>query len=232
MLKVRKSNERGPAEHGWLSSKHSFSFADYYDPAHMGFRDLRVINEDWIDANRGFPMHPHRDMEILTYVVQGSLAHKDSGGNAAAILPGEVQRMSAGTGVLHSEFNPEKKDRTHLLQIWILPKKMGVPFSYAQKDFTPALSKGGLTLVASEEGRDGSISINQDVDLYAARPRAGASFEHALRAGRHGWLQLVKGDLVVNGVALKPGDAVAASGEPSLKIEVASDAEFLLFDLN
>jgi len=232
MMQVRKSNERGGADHGWLKAKHSFSFADYYDPQNMGFRDLRVINEDQVAAGAGFPTHGHADMEIITYVVKGKLEHKDSMGNTAAVLPGEVQHMSAGTGVRHSEYNPSATEELKLLQIWIMPAKRGLKPSYGQKSFTKELDSGKLILTVSQDGRDGSIPINQDADLYAARPKKGNDLQFELRDGRYAWIQVVKGSLIVNGQSLSQGDAVAMTEEPLLKISPQEDAEFLLFDLN
>jgi redox-sensitive bicupin YhaK (pirin superfamily) len=231
MLKVKKSNQRGRGDHGWLQSKFSFSFADYYDPAEMGFRALRVINEDHIAAGGGFPMHPHRDMEIITYVVAGELQHKDSHGFSEVIRPGEVQRMSAGSGVTHSEFNPSKDTAIHLLQIWIIPNKGGGKYGYDQKSFNDALAGGGKILTISETGRDGSIAIQQDADLFVARPKAGGKLSHELRPGRHVWHQVVKGAITVNGEALSAGDAISGTEEKVLEIAAGQDSEFLLFDL-
>jgi redox-sensitive bicupin YhaK (pirin superfamily) len=232
MLKLKRSNERGRGDHGWLKSRFSFSFADYYDPAAMGFRALRVINEDHVAPDSGFPMHPHRDMEIITYVVEGELRHKDSHGYSEVIRPGEVQRMSAGTGVFHSEFNPSSDAPVHLLQIWILPDKTGIPFGYGQKSFEKDLAEKKLVLAVSGTGRDGSIAINQDADLYVSRPKAGDRVPFELRPGRHAWLQVVKGRLRVNGEELAPGDAVYGSEEKLLEIEAREAGEFLLFDLD
>lgn len=231
MLKVKKSNQRGRGDHGWLKSNFSFSFADYYDPAAMGLRALRVINEDHIAPGGGFPMHPHRDMEIITYVVAGELQHKDSHGFSEVIRPGEVQRMSAGSGVTHSEFNPSRENAIHLLQIWIIPNKGGGPYGYDQKSFVDALAGGGKVLAVSETGRNGSIAIQQDADLFVARPRAGGKIAHELRSGRHAWLQVVKGSLTVNGEALAAGDAIYGTDEKNLEIAANADSEFLLFDL-
>ncbi len=231
MLKVKKSHERGRGNHGWLESSFSFSFADYYDPEAMGFRALRVINEDHIVGGAGFPMHPHRDMEIITYLVNGELAHKDSHGNSSTIRPGEVQRMSAGTGVQHSEYNPQPDRRAHLLQIWILPNKTGSAFSYGQKSFEKELEEKKLVLTVSNDGRDGSIPIQQDADLYVSRPKKGDRVAFELRPSRYAWLQLVKGGVRVNGNDLEPGDAIYGSGEKLLEIEAGEASEFLLFDL-
>jgi redox-sensitive bicupin YhaK (pirin superfamily) len=231
MITVRKSNERGHAEHGWLDSYHTFSFADYYDPAHTHFRDLRVINEDYVAPEMGFGMHPHRDMEIITYVVSGALQHKDSMGNTAVMRGGDVQRISAGTGILHSEINASTKEPVHLLQIWILPDRKGVKPGYAEKSYARAAT-GKLHLVASKTGRDGSIPINQDAELYLGKLATGETIAQVLGAKRHGWLQLIKGELNVNGTKLQPGDAAAIKETEKVILTAAADAEFLLFDLN
>jgi len=231
MITVRKSKERGHAEHGWLDSYHTFSFADYYDPAHTHFRDLRVINEDFVAPEMGFGMHPHRDMEIITYVVSGALQHKDSMGNTAVMRAGDVQRISAGTGILHSEVNASAKEPVHLLQIWILPDHKGATPRYAEKSFATAAA-GKLHLVASKTGRDGSIPINQDAALYLGKLAEGGAAQHELGARRHAWVQLIQGDLSVNGAKLQAGDAAAVSGAEALELQAVSPAEFLLFDLN
>lgn len=231
MLQLRRSHERGMADHGWLKSRHTFSFADYHDPAHMGFRALRVINEDHIQGGTGFGAHPHRDMEIISYVVSGALQHQDSMGNKTVIRPGEVQTMSAGTGVVHSEHNPLPNEDTHLLQIWILPKARGGTPRYGQKSFEAELDSGRMTLVVSQDGRDGSIGIKQDADLYIARPRPNENLEFRVRPGRGAWVQVVQGRLMVNGTEVLAGDALAFEDEELLKIETASQSEFLLFDL-
>ena len=231
MITVRKSDERGHAEHGWLDSHHTFSFADYYDPAHTHFRDLRVINEDYVAPEMGFGMHPHRDMEIITYVVSGALQHKDSMGNTAVMRGGDVQRISAGTGILHSEINASTKEPVHLLQIWIIPDRKGVTPGYAEKSYAQA-APGKLHLVASKTGRDGSISINQNANLYLGKLTAGETIAQVLGAKRHGWLQLIKGELNVNGTRLQPGDAAAIKETEKVILTAAADAEFLLFDLN
>jgi hypothetical protein len=231
MITVRKSNERGHAEHGWLDSYHTFSFADYYDPAHTHFRDLRVINEDFVAPEMGFGMHPHRDMEIITYVVSGALQHKDSMGNTAVMRAGDVQRISAGTGILHSEVNASTKEPVHLLQIWIFPDHKGAKPGYAEKSYAQA-APGKLHLVASKTGRDGSIPINQDAGLYLGKLAAGETVAQVLGAKRHGWLQLIKGELNVNGTKLHPGDAAAISETEKVILTAAAPAEFLLFDLN
>jgi redox-sensitive bicupin YhaK (pirin superfamily) len=231
MITVRRSSERGHAERGWLKSFHTFSFADYYDPRFMGFHDLRVINEDWIAGGQGFPTHPHKDMEIITYVISGELSHKDSLGNGAAIRPGEVQRMSAGTGIRHSEFNSKKDEETHLLQIWILPEEEGLRPGYAQKNFADKLATEQLVLTVSRDGRDGSLTMNQDADFYVAKWGKADSFDFKARSGRKFWLQVVNGQLLMNGNKLEPGDAAAVSDEPTLRISSTGPAEFLLFDL-
>jgi hypothetical protein len=231
MIQLRKSNERGHADHGWLDSYHTFSFADYHDPRHVQFRNLRVINEDVVAPGQGFGMHPHRDMEIITYVVSGALQHRDSMGNTAIMRAGDVQRISAGTGILHSEFNASAKEPVHLLQIWILPDRHGLEPSYAEKSFASA-ALGRLHLAASKTGRDGSIAINQETDLFLGKLEAGASIEHPFAPRRHGWLQLVKGRLDVNGAALGPGDAAALSEVSALSLTAREAAEFLFFDLN
>ena len=231
MITLRKSDDRGHAQHGWLDSYHTFSFADYYDPAQTHFRDLRVINEDFVAPEMGFGMHPHRDMEIITYVVSGALRHSDSMGNTAVMRAGDVQRISAGSGILHSEVNDSTRDPVHLLQIWILPDRKGATPGYAEKSFAKAES-GKLHLVASKGGRDGSIAINQDAGLYLGKLNEGDTVKHTLGAGRHGWLQLIKGDLNVNGTKLEPGDAAAVKDADAVVLTAARPAEFLFFDLN
>ena len=231
MIQIRKSLERGNADHGWLNSYHTFSFADYHDPRFMGFRQLRVINEDRVQPGRGFGTHPHRDMEIISYVLDGALEHKDSLGTGSIIRPGEVQRMSAGTGVTHSEFNHSKSSVVHFLQIWLLPEKEGLPPSYEQREFPPAQRRDQLRLVAARDGRDGAVTIHQDVDLYAALLSPGTSVEHSLRAGRHAWLQVAAGEVTLNGKNLAAGDGAAVSDESSVRIEAIESSEVLLFDL-
>ncbi len=232
MINIRRSSERGHANHGWLDTNFSFSFADYYDPQFMGFRDLRVINEDRIEPGQGFPKHGHRDMEIITYMISGELSHRDSMGNGETIRPSEVQRMTAGTGVLHSEFSSET-DKTHLLQIWILPEKTNLQPGYEQKLFSSEEKQGKLRLIASRGGDDGSVHINQDVQLYASILNAGEEVSHDLTVGRHAWAQVISGSLDVNGQQLLVGDGAAISAETSLKIRsIADNTEFLLFDLN
>jgi quercetin 2,3-dioxygenase len=231
MIQMRKSNERGHAEHGWLDSYHSFSFADYYDPKHTNFRSLRVINEDRVAPEMGFSMHPHRDMEIITYVVGGALRHRDSMGNTAVMRAGDVQRISAGTGILHSEINDSPKEPVHLLQIWIMPDHKEATPAYAEKSFARA-EPGRLHLVASKSGREGSIAINQDADLFLGKFRKGDTARHLILAERHAWLQLIQGELDANGARLTSGDAVAISDADSLTISATKPSDFLLFDLN
>lgn len=228
-MRIRAGNERGYADHGWLRSRHTFSFADYFDPEHMGFRTLRVINEDRVQAGQGFGTHGHEEMEIISYVLDGEMAHKDSTGNGAVMRPGDVQRMSAGTGVLHSEFNHSSEQELHFLQIWIMPTRRGIAPNHEQKAFPPQQRQGQWRRVVSPDGRDDSVSINQDVNLYLGRFAAGEQAE--LPSVRHAWLHVAKGEAVINGKMLAAGDAAAFSpGEP---IEVAGqrDAELLLFDL-
>ena len=232
MIKIRRSKERGHANHGWLDTYHSFSFADYCDPANMGFRDLRVINEDFIEAAQGFPTHGHRDMEIITYVIDGEISHRDSMGNGETIRRHDVQRMTAGTGVLHSEYS-SPKERTHILQIWILPEKRNLQPSYEQTYFAPEEKLGKLKLVASRGGDDGSVHINQDVKLYSSILASGEEVSIELAAGRHAWVQLVSGSVDLNGERLEPGDGAAISEELTLSLKSLADGtEFLLFDLN
>jgi redox-sensitive bicupin YhaK (pirin superfamily) len=231
MIQVRKSNERGHAEHGWLDSYHTFSFADYHDPAHVQFGALRVINEDYVAPQQGFGMHPHRDMEIITYVISGALRHRDSMGNTAVMRGGDVQRISAGTGILHSEFNDSADEPVHLLQIWLMPDRQGAQPGYAEKSFAN-VAKGKLHLVASKTGRDGSIPINQETDLFLGKLAAGDTLAHPLAPGRHAWLQVVEGALQVNGQTVAAGDGVALSEVPAVLIEATRQADFLLFDLN
>lgn len=231
MIKIRKSRERGFANHGWLQSFHTFSFADYYDPNHMEFGNLRVINEDKIAAGAGFGKHPHKDMEIITYVISGALAHEDSMGNASAILAGEVQIMSAGTGVFHSEFNHSKTEETHLLQIWILPKEKQIAPRYDQKSFVKSLEKNDLVLVVSGSGRDGSIVINQDVEIFLGKFAAERSLDFKVKVGRKIWVQVISGDILVNGLMLKDGDAAAIENEDLVSLKAQKNSEFLLFDL-
>ena len=231
MITLRKAGDRGHANHGWLDTHFTFSFADYYDPQHMGFRTLRVINEDTIAGGGGFGEHPHRDMEIITCVLSGALEHKDSMGNGRIIRPGEFQYMAAGTGVTHSEFNPSPTEPVHLLQIWILPDRKGVKPAYAEKSFARAAS-GKLYLAASKSGRDGSIPINQDADVFVGKLAAGDKISHTLKPGRHAWLHVADGDVELNGLLLAAGDGVALSEEAAIKLIGKSPAQVLLFDLN
>ena len=231
MLTLRLADARGHARNDWLDSRHTFSFADYYDPQQMGFRALRVINEDRVQPGRGFATHHHEDMEIVTYVLEGALAHRDSLGNGATIEPGEVQRMSAGTGIDHSEFNHSRDALVHLLQIWILPERRGLDPGYEQRAFPLAASRDALLLVASRDGRDGSVTVHQNVSMFAGRLAAGERIEHVLGAGRHAWLQVARGSLDVNGQRLHAGDGLAASEEARLTIAASDESEVLLFDL-
>ena len=231
MMTIRKANERGHAEHGWLDTYHTFSFADYYDPQWMGFRDLRVINDDLVMPGMGFGTHPHRDMEIITYILSGALEHKDSMGNGRVIRPGEVQYMAAGTGVQHSEFNPSGDEAVHLLQIWIQPDTKGVKPRYGEKSFTNAPA-GKLHLVTSKTGRDGSIAIHQDADLWLARLDAGNRVTHELANGRHAWMHVAEGEVSLNGKKLSSGDAAAVSRESTLELSATKPSQVLLFDLN
>jgi len=230
MITLRRSNERGHAEHGWLQTYHTFSFADYYDPQWMGFRTLRVINDDVVAPHMGFGMHPHRDMEIITYILSGQLAHKDSMGNGRVITPGEFQYMSAGDGVLHSEQNPGS-DPVHLLQIWIVPDEKGVKPAYAEKSMKGA-PEGALHLITSKSGRNGSMAIHQDADLWLAKLNAEQSVTHPLAAGRNAWLHVAEGDITLNGQPMTGGDAAAISGESALQIAGRGESQVLLFDLN
>lgn len=233
MIQVRRSSERGHADHGWLNTFHTFSFADYYDPEFMGFRALRVINEDWVKPGMGFGMHGHRDMEIITYVLEGELAHRDSMGNGSSIQLGEVQRMSAGTGVRHSEFNHSKKDWVHLLQIWLLPETEGITPSYEQKTFDDLEKRGKFRLIASPDASDGSVKIHQDAKVYASVLGEGEKAQHAFDEGRYGWLQVARGSVTVGGTTLSAGDGAAIAKEQSIEVAAANGAksEVLLFDL-
>src|SRR3974390_2629985 len=233
MITIRPSAERGRGNYGWLDTYYSFSFANYYDPKHMGFRDLRVINEDWVSAHNGFGSHPHRDMEIITYIVDGELSHRDSTGREATIKQNDVQRMSAGTGVVHSEYNNSDAP-VHLLQIWLLPEADGLKPSYEDRTFSRAEKVDQLRLIATHDGREGSTRINQDAKVYASLLSNSKSIELPLQAGRHAWVQLISGELDVNRTRLKKGDGAAISGESKLALASVSGngaAEFLLFDL-
>lgn len=231
MFAIRRAQDRGHADHGWLNTYHTFSFADYYDPAFMGFRALRVINEDRVQPGQGFGTHPHRDMEILSYVLGGGLQHRDSMGNGSVIRPGEVQRMSAGTGVTHSEFNASRSEIVHFLQIWLLPAQRGLAPGYEQKAIDPATLQGRLALVASPDGRDGSVTIHSDVCLYVGRFDSGASAELPLSKGRHGWVHVARGKVRVGGHDLEAGDGAALSEETAVLIEGVDAGEVLVFDL-
>jgi redox-sensitive bicupin YhaK (pirin superfamily) len=231
MITVRKSAERGHFKIDWLDSRHTFSFGEYYDPRFLGFSALRVINEDVVAPGAGFPTHPHRDMEIITYVLEGELEHRDSLGTGAVIRPGEVQRMSAGTGIRHSEFNPSEEKPTKLLQIWLLPDRKGVAPSYEQTAFPDEERRGKLRLVASPDGREGSVTIHQDTRLYATLLAPGTNVKHTLADKRVAWVQVARGDITVNGVALQAGDGAAISKEAVLDIAAQKDAEVLLFDM-
>lgn len=231
MTTLRPGNERGHANHGWLDSYHTFSFANYYDPQHMGFRALRVINEDWVQPSAGFGAHSHRDMEIITYVLEGALEHKDSLGTGAIIMPGEAQRMSAGTGITHSEFNHSKSESVHLLQIWIIPDQQGLQPSYEQRTFPLEEKLGKLRLIAAKDGREGAVTIHQDVDLYTSVLEPGNQVSHHLKPNRYAWLQVARGEATLNGHALKAGDGVAVGEAESLQISTDTEAEILLFDM-
>ena len=231
MTEVRRSQERGHAQHGWLDSFHSFSFADYHDPDHMGFGPLRVINEDRVQPGRGFGTHSHRDMEIISYVLEGGLAHKDSMGNGSVIRPGDVQRMSAGTGVAHSEYNASDRDPVHFLQIWIEPNVRGVKPSYEEKRFDDASKRGRLRLIASADGRDGSVTIHQDASLYAALVDGAEALDFEPLPGRKVYVHVIRGEVEVNGQPLAAGDAIKLSNERRVRVERGRGAEILLFDL-
>jgi redox-sensitive bicupin YhaK (pirin superfamily) len=231
MIRVRKAAERGHFDHGWLDTYHTFSFADYYDPAHMGFRSLRVINDDRVQPGQGFGTHGHRDMEIITYVLDGALQHRDGMGHGAVLRPGELQHMTAGTGVMHSEFNPSDREAVHLYQIWLLPERKGLPPSYEQKAFPEEERRGRLRLVASPTDEDGSLAIRQDARLYLATLRAGETVAHALESGRHAWLQVLRGRVALNGQPLSAGDGAAVSQEEKVEVSGQDAAEVMLFDL-
>jgi quercetin 2,3-dioxygenase len=231
MITIRKSAERGHFSHGWLDTFHTFSFDQYYDPANTHWRSLRVINEDRVAPGQGFPTHSHRDMEIITYILSGALEHRDSMGSGSVIRPGDVQRMSAGTGVSHSEFNPSDSESVHLLQIWILPESRGLAPSYEEKSFSEDERRGSLRLVASPDGREGSVTIQQDASLYATILDPGAAVEHPLNAHRYAWLQVARGAVTLNEFDLQQGDGAAVRNETNLKIVAPEAAEILLFDL-
>lgn len=231
MITFRDRMARGQSRTGWLDSRHTFSFSDYHDPAQMGFRSLRVLNEDRVVPGAGFPRHSHKDMDIVSYVLAGELEHKDSLGNGAVIQPGDVQRMTAGTGILHSEFNPSKTAPVHFLQIWIIPDRAGLPPSYEQKAFPAAERSGRLRLVAAPDGRDGAVTLHQDARLFVADLAAGQSAAHQLGRGRGAWLQVARGIIALNGTEMREGDGAAVEDEPSMVIAADTDAEILLFDL-
>jgi redox-sensitive bicupin YhaK (pirin superfamily) len=231
MINILKSNERGHANHGWLDTRFTFSFADYYDPKHIHFRTLRVMNDDRVAGGGGFPTHPHRDMEIVTYVLEGALEHRDSMGNGSVIKPGDVQYMSAGTGVQHSEFNASETEPVHLYQIWMFPEKQGLKPTYDQKNFPEAEKRGKLRLVASPDGRNGSVRIRQDNELYATLLGEGESVKHELKKDRHAYVQVARGSVTLNGAKLEQGDGAAISAEKSVELTGVKDAEVLLFDL-
>jgi hypothetical protein len=231
MLTIRPADDRGLANLGWLNSRHTFSFGNYYDPEHMGVGPLRVINEDRVVPGKGFGEHGHRDMEIISYVLEGELGHQDSMGNGSIIRPGDVQRMSAGTGVRHSEMNPSSTDPVHFLQIWILPAQEGMAPGYEQKTFSDDEKRGRWRLVGSQDGREGSVTIHQDVDLYATLLAEGEELAHEIRPGRIGWLQVVRGELQLNGLTLQAGDGVAVEQSQLLSLGAGSDSEALLFDM-
>lgn len=230
MIRIRRSAERGYADFGWLKSRHTFSFGNYQDDQFMGFGPLRVINEDRVEPGRGFGQHSHQNMEILSWVLDGELAHKDSIGTGAVIVPGEMQRMTAGTGIAHSEFNNSSNERVHFLQIWILPARQGLQPGYEQRSFSEKLG-GKLLLVASADGRDGSVLIHQDVGLYVARPALDAQLSHQFKPGRIGWVQVARGSIELNGQALEQGDGAAIDDVAQIQIEALEDAELLLFDM-
>jgi quercetin 2,3-dioxygenase len=231
MMKIRLSEDRAHVQHGWLDSRHTFSFANYYDPNFVGFRSLLVINEDRVDPGRGFGKHGHDNMEILSYVIEGALAHEDSLGSGSVLKPGDVQIISAGTGIAHSEFNGSKSEKVHFLQIWMLPEKQGLKPGYEEKHFTDGQKTNRLKLIGSKNGRDGSVSILRDIDHYASILEPGNKLEHPLRQGRGAWLQLIYGAVDVNGTAMKSGDGFAVEDEKSLSILADSRSEFLLFDI-
>ena len=232
MIALRRSAERGHAQHGWLESRHTFSFADYHDPAHMGFGPLRVINEDRVQPGKGFGTHGHRDMEIISYVLDGQLEHKDNMGTGSIIVPGDVQRMSAGRGVLHSEYNPSRSAPVHFLQIWIEPDVTGIAPSYEQKAIAADLKRGRLALIASPDGRDGSVTIHQDARIYAGLFDGAEAASHDVAPGRRAYVHVARGSVSVNGNRLEVGDAAAITGEAAVRVEAGADAEVLLFDLN
>jgi redox-sensitive bicupin YhaK (pirin superfamily) len=232
MIKVRKAEERGNFDYGWLNTYHTFSFAAYYDAEHVKFRDLRVINEDRVQPGEGFGTHPHNDMEIISYVVEGALGHRDSMGHSQSIEPGDVQVMTAGSGITHSEYNHSDSQVTHFLQVWIIPRNKELEPRYDQRHFSPDDKRDLLRLIVSQDGRDGSLQINQDVSLYASVLTAGHELDYSLEAGRHAWLQVIKGSVTINSAKLKAGDGAAVSDEAQLTISAGEESEILLFDLN
>ncbi len=232
MIRIRKAEDRGHANHGWLDTHHTFSFASYRDPEQMGFRSLRVMNEDFVQPGQGFGTHPHHDMEIVTYVLEGALEHKDSMGNGEVLHPGEFQRMSAGTGITHSEFNPSDSEPVHLYQIWLFPQRKGIEPSYEQKRFSDEERRNRLRLVASPDGESGSLTIHQDARIFLSNLDEGQQLVHPIRPGRHAWLQLLRGQATVNGQAMNTSDGVAISEERELEIVARKPAEIMLFDLN
>ncbi len=231
MIRIRRAEERGHADHGWLRSAHTFSFAGYHDPNHMGFRALRVINEDRVDPGRGFPTHGHRDMEIVSYVLEGALEHEDSLGHGSVLRPGEVQRMTAGRGILHSEYNPSESEELHFLQIWLLPEEAGLTPGYEQRRFDESERKNRLRLLVSPDGADGSLTIHQDARLYGTTLDAGASVTHAIPPGRHAWVQVARGEVQLGEEQLQAGDGAAISEERELTLRALQPAELLIFDL-
>jgi quercetin 2,3-dioxygenase len=231
MIDIRKSEERGHADHGWLNTRFTFSFADYFDPKHVHFRTLRVMNDDRVAGGGGFPMHPHADMEIVTYVLEGALQHKDSMGNGSVIKPGDIQYMSAGTGVTHSEFNASKTEPVHLYQIWMFPEKKGQKPVYDQKNFSEGEKRGKLRLIASPDGRGGSVKIRQDNELYATVLGEGESVKHTLKPERHAYVQVARGSVKLNGTELETGDGAAITAEKTVELTGVKNAEVLLFDL-
>jgi redox-sensitive bicupin YhaK (pirin superfamily) len=231
MIDIRKSEERGHADHGWLDTRFTFSFADYFDPKHVHFRTLRVMNDDRVAGGGGFPMHPHADMEIVTYVLEGALQHKDSMGNGSVIKPGDVQYMSAGTGVTHSEFNASKTEPVHLYQIWMFPEKKGQKPVYDQKNFSEGEKRGKLRLIASPDGREGSVKIRQDNELYATVLGEGESVKHTLKPERHAYVQVARGSVKLNGTELETGDGAAITAEKTVELTGVKNAEVLIFDL-
>lgn len=231
MITIRKAGARGHANHGWLDTYHTFSFSSYRDPKHMGFRLLRVMNEDFVAAGQGFGMHPHQDMEIVTYVLEGDLEHQDSMGNGEVLRPGEFQRMSAGTGLMHSEFNPSTTQPVHLYQIWLFPEKKGIEPSYEQKAFPEEEKRSKWRVVASPDRRDGSLAIHTDASIYMSTLKTGESLDYTVPTGRHAWLQVLRGKAILNGEALDTSDGAAVSEESKLSVTATADAEFLLFDM-